>query len=188
MRIVGGAWRGRPIQAPAGRGTRPTADRVRQSLFNILEHGTPSVTWPGARVLDVFAGSGALGLEALSRGAAAGVFIERDRNAGRIIQQNAGTFGVAREIVVLPLDATRLAGPPLKAGGPFSVVFLDAPYDCGQTAPALVGLSTRGWLADGAVLSVEVGAKEALQLPPGFEPVDERTYGAGRIVLARWNA
>jgi 16S rRNA (guanine966-N2)-methyltransferase len=188
MRIVGGTWRGRPLTAPSGRQTRPTADRVRETLFNILEHGKPDVAVEGARVLDVFAGSGALGFEALSRGAARAVFIDRDRAAEQVIRRNAGSLGVARDVVMFVLDAARLAPPPMKAGAPFDLAFLDPPYETGLMVPALGGLATRGWLAPGAAVCAEVGAKEPLQPPPGFETVDERTAGAARIVFLRWVA
>jgi len=185
MRIVGGDWRGRPLKAPAGRGTRPTADRVRESIFNILAHGRVSFVFQEARVLDVFAGSGSLAFEALSRGAEHATFIEKDRTAIHTIQHNAGVLGVGRTIVVLPLDGARLPVPPIKAKAPFNLLFMDAPYDQGLTQPALLGLINKGWLAPEAVMVVETSAHETLIVPTAFEFIDERRFGAANVSFLR---
>jgi len=183
VRIVGGDWRGRSLKAPAGRDTRPTTDRVRESIFNILAHGSLAGVLENAHVLDVYAGSGAMGFEALSRGATHATFIEKDRTAQNIIQQNACTFRVARDIVVLPLDGTKLPSPPMKAKAPFNVVFMDAPYGQGMTSIALLGLRAKGWLAQDAALIIELGEKESCVIPPAFEVMDDRAFGITRVLF-----
>lgn len=186
MRIVGGRHRGRAIRAAvAGNDLRPTAERVRQALFNILEHG---VDWPaldGAAVVDVFAGTGAYGLEALSRGAGHATFIDTSADALLAIRRNAAAMGEARAMIDLKLDATRLPPPPRAAGAPSVFAFLDPPYGSGLALPALQGLTTRGWLADNAVAVVEVAAREPFQPPLHHVVVDERVYGAARLVFVR---
>jgi len=190
MRIVGGRLKGRALKASPrnskeGRDVRPTADRARESVFNVLVHGL-GVDFDGVTVVDVFAGSGALGLEAMSRGAQHGVFIDNDGGALNMVRKNAGGLGLGRDVTLLKLDARRLAPPPLAARAPSPLVFLDPPYDQGLAAPALTGLAGKGWLAPGAVVVCEVAAKEPLDPPRGFETVDERTYGAARIVFMRY--
>lgn len=186
MRIVGGRFRGRSLRAPAGRDVRPTADRTREAVFNILAHGAPGVDFDGASVLDVFAGTGALGLEALSRGAGHVTFIDSDAGALRAIRRNAATLGAWRQVALLKLDATRAPPPPLAAEAPCTLAFLDPPYESGDAAPALAGLAARGWIAAAAVCVVEVAAQEPLAPPPGFTVLDERTYGAARVVFLRY--
>jgi 16S rRNA (guanine966-N2)-methyltransferase len=135
-------------------------------------------------VLDAFAGSGALGLEALSRGAAQVTFVEQSAAAVRTIEQNVATIGEAAHATVLRRDATRPG--PVPANGPFDLVLMDAPYRAGLSEPALAALAEGGWLADGALVVVELAAKEPLDLPAGFEELDMRSYGAARVVFARW--
>ncbi len=188
MRIVGGAYRGRPLAAPAardgGKDVRPTSDRARQAVFNILEHGLDGAAGlAGASVLDLFAGSGALGLEALSRGAAHVTFVEIDGGALKCIRRNSGAMGAARAATLLKLDAARLPPPPLAARAPCAVAFLDPPYNSGLAAPALGGLAAKGWIGPGSVCVVEVAAKEDLTPPVGFAEIDARTYGAARVVF-----
>jgi 16S rRNA (guanine966-N2)-methyltransferase len=186
MRIVGGAHRGRRIEAPAGLEVRPTADRTREALFNILEHGGFSVDGtsplPGARVLDAFAGSGALGLEALSRGAVHATFMDNNAIARSVIRANAKALGESARASILQADATR----PPAAGMPCSVVLLDPPYRSGVAPQALAALAARGWIADRAVCSVEAAAREPFAPPPGFAVVDERRYGKARLILLRY--
>lgn len=185
MRIIAGRHRGRPLKAPRARGVRPSADRLREAVFNILAHG---VDWPGfagAAVLDVFAGSGAYGLEALSRGARSATFIDDDAAVLAAIRRNAAALGEARSITLLRLDATRLPPPPRTAGAPAALAFLDPPYGSGLASPALTGLAGRGWLAAGAIAVVEVGALEPFTPPRGFTLLDERTYGAARVLFLR---
>jgi 16S rRNA (guanine966-N2)-methyltransferase len=186
MRIVGGKHRGRRIEAPPGLDVRPTSDRAREALFNILIHGHLAIDGtsplPGARVLDAFAGSGAFGLEALSRGAAQALFIEKDAKACAAIRANAQSLGETAAIVVVPGDATN---PPPCPGAPCAIAFLDPPYGKGLAAPALAALAARGWLADGALCVVEAGAIEILAAPAGFVILDERRYGKTRLVILR---
>lgn len=178
MRIVAGRHKGRRIEAPSGRDTRPTADRVRQALFDILAH-SPLVDLEDARVVDAFAGSGALGLEALSRGAAHCTFMEKDHKAVLCLQANIKALGAEGETALLRLDATR----PPAAPEPCTLAFLDPPYRKGLVAPCLAALAAGGWLADGALAVVEVGEDEAVEPPPGFHAVDERERGAARLVF-----
>jgi 16S rRNA (guanine966-N2)-methyltransferase len=183
-RIIAGKHRGRPLRVPP-EAVRPTAGRVRQALFDVLEHG---IDWPGfdgADVLDVFAGSGACGLEALSRGAVHATFVDSDAAALLTIRRNAASIGEAWTVALLKLDATRLPPPPGAAKAPCALAFLDPPYDSGLATPALQSLAMRCWLAPGAIAVVEVSAREPLTLPPGFALLDERVHGAARLVFLR---
>ncbi len=191
MRIVGGRLRGRTLAAPPmdkkrGQDLRPTADRVRESVFNILAHGMGGLDFDGATVIDVFAGTGALGLEAMSRGCGHGVFIDNDASALALVRKNAGPLGVGRDVTVLKLDATRMPPPPRAAKTPAALAFLDPPYEQGLVTPALLGLKDKGWLAEGAVVVSEVAAKEDFVPPRGFTVADERTYGAARVVFLKY--
>jgi 16S rRNA (guanine966-N2)-methyltransferase len=186
LRIIAGRHRGRRIQVPA-KGVRPTADRARQAVFNILEHG---IAWPGfsdCRVLDLFAGTGAYGLEALSRGAVLASFVDVDSAALLGIRRNAAALGEARSIVLLKLDATRLPPPARIVKAPCALAFLDPPYDSGFAVPALQGAASHGWIQNGGIAVVEVGAREPLTPPPGYVLEDERIYGAARIVFLRFH-
>ena len=186
MRIVAGSQRGRRIVAPPGRAVRPTADRVREALFNLLAHndwGPGSEPLPGgATVVDAFAGSGALGLEALSRGAAQASFLENDDAVLEVLRRNVAACGVADAALILRCDATR----PGRARAPCSLAFLDPPYRSGLAAPTLESMARGGWFADGAIIVVELPAKEIFEPPTGFAPLDERRYGTTRIVFLRW--
>ena len=186
MRIVAGKHRGRPIRLAKGEGIRPTSDRAREAAFNILAHGIDWVGFDATTVLDVFAGTGAHGLEALSRGCRSATFIDSDPDALLGIRRNAAGLGEARSITLLKLDASRLPPPPRTAGTPCALAFLDPPYESGLAAPALQGLASRGWIGAGAVCLVEVAARELLAPPPGYAVVDERTYGAARMVFLRY--
>ncbi|CAA7624624.1 16S rRNA (guanine(966)-N(2))-methyltransferase RsmD [Magnetospirillum sp. UT-4] len=181
MRIVGGRHRGRRLAAPAGGATRPTADRAREALFNILAH-SPLVALDGAVVVDAFAGSGALGLEALSRGAAAVTFLDSHPAALAAIRDNLKSLG--ETATVLRADATR----PPAAVAPCTLAFLDAPYGKGLSEPALAALAGAGWLAESALCVVEVAAAEDFTPPDGFTVVDERRYGAAKLVFAVYAA
>ena len=180
MRIVGGQFRGRVLFSPEGQVTRPTADRVRESLFNIL---TGVGDLEGVSVLDVFAGTGALGFEALSRGADRVTFIENDPAALKVIGENIKKLGVADRTTVLRLDATK----PAKAAKPFDLVMFDPPYRSGLAGPALLALDKMGWIGTDATITVEVAAAEPFKSPDkDFDITDERKYGAARVVfLAR---
>lgn len=185
LRIIGGKHRGRAIEAPAGQATRPTASRAREALFNILVHASWGAdgTSPliDARVLDAFAGSGALGLEALSRGAAHVTFLDNDATAIRLIGDNLRKLGETGSAKVVRADATR----PPPGRDPCDIAFLDPPYRSGHAASALVALAGAGWLAPGAVVTVELAHNEDLAAPAGFEAIDERRYGAAKIMILR---
>jgi 16S rRNA (guanine966-N2)-methyltransferase len=183
MRIVGGRLRGRPIAAPERDGVRPTSDRVREAIFNILAHGMPGFALDGAKVIDLFAGTGALGLEALSRGATFCLFVEDDADARGLIRRNVEAFGLSGITKIFRRDATDM-GPAGNRGG-MTLAFLDPPYGKGLADRALVSLQD-GWLAKDAVVVVEERAGATVVLPPAFEPVDTRTYGETQVLLARY--
>jgi 16S rRNA (guanine966-N2)-methyltransferase len=180
VRIVAGAWRGRTLRAPPGAATRPTADRVRQALFDMLLHapwaGRDAIE--GAAVLDAFAGTGALGLEALSRGAAHATFIEPDRAALAALRANIAGCNAADRTTVLAADATR---PP--QGAPCTLILLDPPYGRDLVAQSVAALGAAGWLAPDALIAAEIGRDEPA---PVAEPLAERAHGAARIVVWRW--
>ena len=184
MRVVGGRHRGRRLATPAGKTTRPTADRARESLFNILAHGDfgDRDVFTGARVFDAFCGSGALGLEALSRGAAHVVLMDNDEAAMAAAQDNAALLGEAEHATCLPRDATT----PPRAEAPCSLVFLDPPYGSGLAEKVLTALTAQGWLAQDALCVVETGADEAFAPPPGFTALKERNVGAARFIFLRY--
>ncbi|MGB0748671.1 MAG: 16S rRNA (guanine(966)-N(2))-methyltransferase RsmD [Magnetospiraceae bacterium] len=184
MRIIAGSHKGRRLQAPPGRTTRPTADRVRESLFNILSNGIGGIDLAGARVADLFAGSGAFGLEALSRGADYAAFVETDRQALTALRANLEACGAGSTSRVLACDATRLP----RADAPFSLVFMDPPYGKDLPRPALESLISGGWVAPGSLVVVETGKNEDLPPPPGFDMLDARKYGAAKITLLLWQA
>ncbi|MCA1907370.1 MAG: 16S rRNA (guanine(966)-N(2))-methyltransferase RsmD [Magnetospirillum sp.] len=181
MRIVGGKHKGRVLKAPDGRVARPTADRVRESLFNILAHGD-WVDLDGARVVDCFAGSGGLGLEALSRGAGHVTFVENHPSSLATIRANLEMLKEQADIV--RTDATRLPS----AQAPCDLALVDAPYEKDLSVPCVTALAARNWLRDGALVVVEVAAKEAFEAPPGFETVDSRTYGAAKLIFLLYRA
>lgn len=190
MRIVGGRHRGRALDAPEGAEVRPTSDRARESLFNILEHGRFSrdgvSVLRGAAVLDAFAGTGALGFEALSRGAERLTCMDSSGAAVAAIKANARALGELARVTIFRADATRPPSPPAgPAGKPCSLVFLDPPYDSRLGAPALAALAGAGWIADGAICVLEIAAREDFTAPDGFETLDERRYGKARLVLMR---
>ena len=184
MRIVGGSHRGRRLLAPPGELVRPTSDRAREALFNILSHGnfaaggSPFAERP---VLDAFAGTGAFGLEALSRGASEAAFIEIERDALLALRRNVAALGEAERAHIVAGDATR----PPRARLVCALAFLDPPYRSGLAAPSLVALAAAGWLLPDALVVIEVAAREELPLPPGFSLIDERVYGAARLVFLR---
>jgi 16S rRNA (guanine966-N2)-methyltransferase len=182
MRIVAGRHRGRRLLAPPGATVRPTSDRAREALFNILSHGRPAaegITVGGAAVLDAFAGTGALGLEALSRGAAEAVFIEQDREALAILRRNVAALGEEDRSRVVSGDATRPPRAPIACG----LVFLDPPYRSGLAGDALGALEAAGWLTPEALAVVELSAREELVPAAGFVLIEERVYGAARLAF-----
>jgi 16S rRNA (guanine966-N2)-methyltransferase len=186
MRIVAGSLRGRALVAPADAAVRPTSDRVREALFNILEHGIADFSIAGRRALDLFAGTGALGLEALSRGAAFCLFVEEDAAARGLIRRNIEALGLTGITKVFRRDATDL-GPAGNRGG-FGLAFLDPPYGQGLAERALASAARGGWLAPGAVVAIEESRRAAVALPAGFTALDQRTWGDTQVVLARYEA
>ena len=175
MRIVGGRFRGRALAAPTGLLTRPTSDRVRELLFNILAHGIEGLEIEGARVLDLFAGTGALGIEALSRGAAYCLFVEDNADARGIIRENIEALGLTGASKVWRRDATKLGtAAPMQ---PFQLLFADPPYGKGLGELALKAVADGGWLSAGAVCVLEERADIEPAIPAAFAPLDRRVYG-----------
>jgi 16S rRNA (guanine966-N2)-methyltransferase len=170
------------LLSPKGRATRPTADRTREALFNILAH-RPGVSFEGARVIDLFAGSGALGFEALSRGAEFCLFVETDAAARGAIRDNVEALGLFGATRLHRRSAADLGPKPAGLGPPFTLAFLDPPYAKDLARPALEALKTGDWLADRAVVVVEQGAEEPPVVVPGFAEQDRRRYGAAQIVF-----
>ncbi|MGD9806832.1 MAG: 16S rRNA (guanine(966)-N(2))-methyltransferase RsmD [Hyphomicrobiaceae bacterium] len=184
MRIVAGTLRGRPIAAPEGGITRPTSDRVREAVFNILAHGIEGFGLEGVRVLDLFAGTGALGFEALSRGAVSCIFVEEDVTARGLIRRNTETFGLTGRTHIYRRDATML-GDALPRER-FGLVFADPPYDKGLGEKALHAAAAGGWLEAGAIAVLEERSDVTVHWPDGFEPQDDRSWGDTAVHFARW--
>jgi 16S rRNA (guanine966-N2)-methyltransferase len=182
MRVVGGRLRGRVLAGPKSVAIRPTADRLRESLFNILVHAYDD-PFTGARVLDLFAGTGALGIEALSRGAAFALFVDDDAEARALIRENIAALGLGGVTRIFRRDATKLGDAhPVE---PFSVVFLDPPYGRGLAATALISARDGGWLAPGALIVVEEAVKSTFVAPDGFSELERRSYDDTEFVLCR---
>jgi 16S rRNA (guanine966-N2)-methyltransferase len=184
MRIIAGSHRGRTLRAPEGLAVRPTSDRAREALFDILAHGRFAArpVYEDAHVLDAFAGTGAFGLEALSRGAAQAAFIEKDRAALAALRANIAACREERRVAVLAADALH----PPAAAEPCTLAFLDPPYGEDLAAPALAALAKARWFAPQALIVVEVAAKQKLDPPSGFALLEERRYGAARLVFLRF--
>lgn len=181
MRIVGGRLRGRPLAGPTGPGLRPTADRLREAIFNVLAHAYDDAC-AGARVIDLFAGTGALGIEAISRGASHALFVDQGAQARALIRQNVEALGLGGVTRIFRRDATKL-GPTQDA--PFTLAFLDPPYGQGLAPPALASLRDGGWLAPGALVLVEEEAGAALDDPPGFARLERRDYAGTQFAFLR---
>lgn len=180
MRIVAGTWRGRRLAAPPGNATRPTADRVRQALFDMLLHapwGGPDVI-TGVRVLDAFAGTGALGLEALSRGAAHATFMETEAVALATLRANVAALGAGGRATILAADVFRCP-----AGTPAALVFLDPPYAADLVARAVDALRQSRWIAAGALIVAEIGREEPI--PDLCQRLADRAHGGARLVVWR---
>ncbi|MCS0495033.1 16S rRNA (guanine(966)-N(2))-methyltransferase RsmD [Ancylobacter sp. MQZ15Z-1] len=182
MRIVGGRFRGRGLRGPSSAATRPTSDRLREALFNVLAHayGDPA---DGARVLDLFAGTGALGLEALSRGAKFAVFVDEAPEPRGIIRANVEALGLGGITRIFRRDATKL-GAAL-ASDAFDLVFCDPPYGRGLAEKALAGLIEGGWLAPAALVVVEESVEAAFAPPEGFEELERRRYDDSELTFLR---
>jgi 16S rRNA (guanine966-N2)-methyltransferase len=185
MRIVGGRHKGRTLVAPSGQRTRPTSDRVRETVFNILAHSIDNFNVSGVSVVDIFAGTGALGLEALSRGAKHATFIDSSRRALNIVKKNATILDEWRNTTLLKLDATHFLPPTRAAKAPCGLAFLDAPYEQELSLPALLGIVNKGWVKSGAIVIVEMAAKEEIKLPRQYEQLDERSFGAARVLTLK---
>jgi 16S rRNA (guanine966-N2)-methyltransferase len=185
MRIVAGNLKGRRLAAPEGRDIRPTADRTRQALFDVLEHGHliegGGSALVDAVVVDAFCGTGALGLEALSRDAAEATFMDSNRDALDCARANAKALGVTGNFILA--DATN----PPRSRKPASLIFLDPPYGADLGARALAALLATGWMTPGAIVSIEMSGRElsTFEPPSGFARIDERRYGKARILLLR---
>jgi len=182
MRVVGGRLRGRALAAPKSKAVRPTADRLRESLFNILVHafGDPV---NGARVLDLFAGTGALGIEALSRGAAFALFIDEGAEARALLRENVAALGLGGTSRIFRRDATKLG--PAHPVAAFSLAFLDPPYGQGLAAAALASARAGRWFTPNALVIVEEAAKAQFAAPEGFNEIDRRRYDDTEFVFLR---
>ena len=180
MRIIAGQWRGRPLEAPTGNTTRLTSHRAREGLFSMLASRLGS--FEDLAVADLFAGTGALGLAALSRGAAHCTFAEKDRTALAALRANIVATREEKSASIIAGDALH----PPRAAAPCSLAFLDPPYGEDLAPPALAALAAAGWLAPDALAVAEVAAKEKLSPPTGFTLLEERRYGAARIVFLRY--
>ena len=182
MRIIAGKFKGQPIAAPKGRSTRPTSDRAREAIFNILAHAEWAPPMEGARIIDLFAGSGSLGLEAISKGAAFALFVETDASARGAIRQNIDTlnlFGVTR---IHRRSATALGSRPNNIGHAFDFAFLDPPYNKGLAVPSLTELADGDWLSEKAVVMVETAADETIDWK-AWRILDERKKGAAKLTF-----
>jgi len=184
MRVVGGRLRGRALAAPKSKDIRPTADRLRESLFNILVHAFDDPV-TDARVLDLFAGTGALGIEALSRGASFTLFVDQSADARALLRENTATLGLGGTSRIFRRDATKLGEAHPVA--PFSLVFLDPPYGQNLAGPALAAARRGGWLTPGALVVVEEAAKAQFSAPDGFTEPERRRYDDTEFIFLRAN-
>ena len=176
--------RGRTLQGPGSNAIRPTSDRLRETLFNILAHSYDNPA-EGARALDLFAGTGAMGIEALSRGARFALFVDERAESCAIVRANVELFGLADSARILRRDARKLGAAPEQER--FNLVFLDPPYNKGFVAPALKTLRDGGWLDKQALVVIEESAEAALDLPEGFRSLETRHYGDTQAVFATLN-
>lgn len=185
MRVVGGRLRGRNLASPSSRAIRPTADRLRESVFNILMHayGNPMLD---ARVLDLFAGTGALGIEAVSRGAAFALFVDNGAEARALLRNNVEALGLGGVTKVYRRDAINLG--PAHPVEPFALVFLDPPYRMKLAEQALASLRDGGWLAPDALLVVEEASDAGFAAPDGFEELERRGYDDTEFTFLRFGA
>ncbi|MGD9667691.1 MAG: 16S rRNA (guanine(966)-N(2))-methyltransferase RsmD [Hyphomicrobiaceae bacterium] len=185
MRIVGGTLKGRTLSAPKHEGVRPTSDRVRESVFNILAHGSSHRPIEGARVIDLFAGTGALGIEAISRGARYCLFVETDTQSRALIRRNVEALGLTGVTRLFRRDATDLG--PAGTMDAFDIAFLDPPYGKGLGERALAALAAGDWVKPGAMCVLEERASTPIALPNGFSEVDKRTWGDTDVHFVVWH-
>lgn len=186
MRVVGGRFRGRPLATPMDGSVRPTSDRVREAVFNILTHGAATFDLTDKKVLDLFAGTGALGIEALSRGAAQCLFVDEGAEARGLIRENVEAFALTGVTKVFRRDATTL-GDAGKYGA-FDLVFLDPPYGKGLGERALASALAGGWIAPAARIVLEEAKTAVVALPTQLEVVDQRTWGDTQVLFAALRA
>jgi 16S rRNA (guanine966-N2)-methyltransferase len=184
MRIVGGRLRGRALASPRSDAIRPTADRLRESLFNILAHGYGDPV-TGARVLDLFAGTGALGLEASSRGAAFVLFVDDGADARALLRANVEALGLGGVTRIFRRDATKLG--PVHPLEPFTLAFFDPPYGKGLAEEALAAARDGGWLTPQALVVVEEAANAKFTAPDGYQELERRDYGDTELVFLQTN-
>ena len=184
MRIVGGKLRGRNLATPSDETIRPTSDRVREAVFNWLLHGDPVARIDGGRVIDLFAGTGAMGLEALSRGATFCLFVEEAAEARGLIRRNIEAFGLTGVTKVWRRDATDLG--PAGNMAPYDVAFLDPPYGKGLGKKALAALADGGWLVPDALCVLEERKGMSIAVPTQFDVIDQRTWGDTQAALLRF--
>lgn len=182
-RIIAGRFKGRRLQVPAGRDVRPTTDRMRERLFSILSHGSYPA-FDGSRVMDLFAGTGALGLEALSRGAAHVTFVEKSRPSLDCLRANIDALGVRDETDIMVADARRLPAAPAAC----DFIFMDPPYRQGLVHDTLERLAAVGWLAPDGVVVCELASDESVDLPPCFRELDVRSQGQQKILILAFEA
>jgi 16S rRNA (guanine966-N2)-methyltransferase len=184
VRIVGGRFKGRALKGPRAdsRAIRPTSDRLREAVFNVLAHSYDHAT-DGSRVLDLFAGTGALGLEAMSRGARFALFVDDGAEARACLRGNVDALGLGGQTKIFRRDATRLG--PAVTQGPFSLVFADPPYGKGLGEAALVSARDGGWLAAGALVVWEESAEADIAAPDGFQTLETRAYGETSVTVLR---
>lgn len=182
MRVTGGTFRGRQLAAPRDMAVRPTSDRIRQAIFNMLQHKDFGIGFSleDAAVADLFAGTGALGIEALSHGARWCLLVDDSADSRALQRQNVETLGLTGATRIWRRDATALGPIGPAAGGPFSLVFLDPPYRKNLIPPALASLKAGDWLAPKALIVAETGAAEPLDAP-GFTLLDDRDHGETRV-------
>jgi 16S rRNA (guanine966-N2)-methyltransferase len=176
VRVTGGTLRGRALVEPPDNRVRPTSDKVRQAIFNILAHNAFGFELDGAKAIDLFAGTGALGIEALSRGARFALFVDDAAESRALIRRNVEALNLTGVTKIWRRDARDLGPMAAGAGGPFDLAFLDAPYRKGLTSPALKSLRDGGWLTANALVVAETGEDETLA-PEGFRLFDSRSYG-----------
>jgi 16S rRNA (guanine966-N2)-methyltransferase len=186
MRVVGGTLKGRALAAPKHEGVRPTSDRVREAVFNILAHGNGFPSLEGARVIDLFAGTGALGIEAISRGARYSLFVETDTQSRALVRRNVEAFGLTGVTRLFRRDATDLG--PAGTMEAFDIAFLDPPYGQGLGDKALAALGAGNWLKPGALVIVEERTGCEIVLPEGFVEVDRRTWGDTDVHFLLWQS
>ncbi len=186
MRIVGGEFKGKHLVMPADNRVRPTADRTREALFNILGHGSAYRTEQGpmpigARVLDVFSGTGALGVEALSRGASHVTFLDNHTGSLKLIRENVAAIGAQAKADIFNRNGTQMGN----AGQAVDLVLMDPPYSQGLETPCLASLQAGGWLQSETIIVIELAAKEKLDLPSDFEVLNERKYSAAKLLFLK---